>query len=418
MQCDVNGCLSCCTACRDDWSPLPSSQPLAMPSAHPSPPPFVGPPQPSPSPSVTMPSERPSPPPFVGPPQPSPQERKIEALPIYAILGTVVGCCVACSCLVAARAARLGRFRNFGLAAYAAVEHDDQADGGSANTIGDGTTTMGIGVAIIEQLPEKIAQPLLPFGSDGNEERPDNIELADLCSFLTSSPAPIIIVDRNHKITHWSPCLLVAAPMLVDPTSRPLSELPFVSASVATRLSELLDRLFSSPAGSSHATEPVSLHLWTTHGEVLLEMVARRLAIDTEMVVIMTSREADLELADRPISRTTGSSPDSSDGTQEQPSNPDSRVSLGPDQMRSSDAMILQIDRDMQIVLWSPGTYDPCCCGAPPVMLYPRVVMFRYDQRCPADLRSDLSSSGDAPLCEHTSQRFMSRNRPPGVPNL
>ena len=384
MQCDVNGCLPCCTACRDDWSPLPSSQPVAMPSAHPSPPPFVGPPQPSPSPSVTMPSERPSPPPFVGPPQPSPQERKIEALPNFAILGTLVGCCVACSCLVAARAARLGRFRNFGLAAYAAVEHDDQADGGSANTIGDGTTIMN---------------SLL-----GNEERPDNIELADLSSLLTSSTAPIILVDRNHKIKLWSPCLVVAAPMLVDPTSKPLSELPFVSASVATRLSELLDRLFSSPAGSSHVREPVSLHLRTTNGEVLLEMVARRHTMATEVVVIITSREADLELADRPISRTTGSSPDSSDGTQEQPSNPDSRVSLGPDQMRSSDAMILQIDRDMQIVLWSPGTYDPCCCGAPPVMLYPRVVMFRYDQRCPADRRSDLSSSGDAPLCEHTSQ--------------
>ena len=86
-----------------------------------------------------------------------------------------------------------------------------------------------------------------------------------------------------------------AAPLIHNPVNGLLSALPFVNLPSGIRLAKVIRRLFNED--STEKAETVMLHLSTTKGPVLLEMMARVVDNEFKPVVLMTGCEVDSNLA-------------------------------------------------------------------------------------------------------------------------
>ena len=127
-----------------------------------------------------------------------------------------------------------------------------------------------------ESLGEGFAQPVLPW------------------SVMSSSPAPIFVVDCNMRVVLWSPGMNSSAPLLVDPVGELLLKLPFASAGAGTRFNSYLRQMFTSSAENTHAA---MLHIQTKNGPVLLEMAATPVGKASGKIIVLVGREVDSGLA-------------------------------------------------------------------------------------------------------------------------
>lgn len=119
-------------------------------------------------------------------------------------------------------------------------------------------------------------------------------------SVMASSPAPILVVDRQLRITLWSPGMRRAAPMLIDPVGRRISELPFVEAHSRTRCVNVIRRMFAvleEQSSVQSSVQIVMLHLRAQTGHALLEMEANILGTSCEPIVVLTGCRVDSQLA-------------------------------------------------------------------------------------------------------------------------
>ena len=88
-----------------------------------------------------------------------------------------------------------------------------------------------------------------------------------------------------------------AAPLFHSPVNGPLSALPFVNSRSKTRLAKIVHRLFNKGALGENPAETVMLHLSTTKGPVLLEMMARVVGTKSKPIILMAGCEVESSLA-------------------------------------------------------------------------------------------------------------------------
>ena len=136
------------------------------------------------------------------------------------------------------------------------------------------------------------------------------IELV-LCSVMKSSPAPIIVVDRDMRIKLWSCGMSSVSPMLVSPLNGLFSALPFAGSCDGTQLSHRIHRMLANDTDAHQArqnrrrvrfvevgpeideetVQSFTLILRSTNGPVSLEMVANVLVSGSgERLVVMSGR--------------------------------------------------------------------------------------------------------------------------------
>ena len=139
-------------------------------------------------------------------------------------------------------------------------------------------------------------------------------------SFVTmqSSPAAILVVDRDLRIVAWSQGksqqtpmgkrhvfsnraglsvvgMSSAVPLLTDPTDEIFSDLPFVHAHIRAKCMVTILRVLDT--SEEQKVQAVMMHIRGIHGPVLLEMVADVLVKGSEPFAVLTGREVNCDLA-------------------------------------------------------------------------------------------------------------------------
>ena len=85
-------------------------------------------------------------------------------------------------------------------------------------------------------------------------------------------------------------------PLVSDPRDQLLGELPFVNTRAFLKCQAAIRQAFDDAAGEKENVQ-VMLHLNTRNGNTLLEMVANIVRSESDVVVILTGRQIDSNLA-------------------------------------------------------------------------------------------------------------------------
>ena len=247
VQCDVNfGCLPICTVCRDEE--MPSLSPKTVP-------------------------------PTLSPTRPPPRVRVTPALTKYFAIEVVAIIMLICIITAVGQSCR-NTNRSW-----------DEGSMGDANPL-----LMGLEVEIGIVTATHSSDQLL-----GDAPESGSVELTTRSAVMKSfevSPAPVFVVARNTmRVVVWSPGMNMAAPMIVSPVGRLVSELPFVNHTDGYRLHRALLRSFDN-LGENDETRVFMLHLHAQGMHVLLEMVATHIFVaESEPIIVLTGRQVDSDLA-------------------------------------------------------------------------------------------------------------------------
>ena len=270
LFCDTHGCLSVCTACRDETEePSPSPAPVAM--------------MPVPTVPVTMPWARGSMPPT----------RRAETRKSWPLIGTcaVVSTFLLLVVIVGTWVHRRTPTTCFAREVYTAQPTQEDS-------------RWGIQLNLNSDAHQDLLMPT--FSRDDSAARGDGSVASSevsrddsgYSSAMISSPAPIFVVNRDMRVKEWSPGMKSAAPLPVDPVGCLLSELPFVNQRSGRILCTVIREMFDTPEQTDHRVpERIMLYLHTKSGRpVLFEMAAHVAGTGTTKVVIVAGRQVESDL--------------------------------------------------------------------------------------------------------------------------